>query len=72
MSMFDWQADPASSASSTSPDLRTVSRSFWIYWAVSIPLTIAIGLGWRLWWQFEQRKYDQQVTAAMEGLRSGD
>lgn len=73
MSMFNWQQnDPTPSPSnpaqiSPQPPSTVVSHTFWIYWAVSIPLTVAIGLGWRIWWQAEQRRYDQQIADAVEG-----
>jgi hypothetical protein len=63
--MFDWQPQNLSNTSASS---QTVSRSFWIYWAVAIPLTIVIGLAWRVWWLVEEQKYDRQVAEAMEGL----
>ena len=43
MSVFDWQG---SSAHAKSP---IVSHSFWIYWVITIPLTIMVMLGW-IWW----------------------
>jgi Mg2+ and Co2+ transporter CorA len=38
MSMFDWNAGAGSSA--------TVDRRFWIYWAVTLPLTVAVIVVW--------------------------
>jgi hypothetical protein len=67
--MFDWQPYNLSNTSTSS---QTVSRSFWIYWAIAIPLTVVIGLAWRLWWLVEERKYDRQVAEAMEGLDGVD
>ncbi|KAL8928730.1 MAG: hypothetical protein Q9208_001508 [Pyrenodesmia sp. 3 TL-2023] len=40
MSMFDWQAPEGSSV---------LSSLFWIYWAVTIPLTFVVFLVWRFW-----------------------
>ncbi|KZL63646.1 hypothetical protein CI238_11557 [Colletotrichum incanum] len=38
MSMFDWQA----SFSAAGDTERTIIPEFWIYWAVSVPLTLAV------------------------------
>jgi len=50
MSMFDWQA----STGSASGDSVVVVPDFWIYWVVSVPLTLAILAGWRLWLRREK------------------
>ena len=39
MSMFDWQANAES----------VLTSRFWIYWAVTIPLTLATICAWYLW-----------------------
>lgn len=56
ISMFDWGAGNTGS----------VSRSFWIYWVVTIPLTIVTLLGWGLWWQFEKKRFVQEVQEASQ------
>ncbi|KAK2028983.1 hypothetical protein LX32DRAFT_682801 [Colletotrichum zoysiae] len=54
MSMFDWQG-----SSSTAGDAdRTVVPEFWVYWAVSVPLTLAVVAGWRVWWHFQKGYYE--------------
>src|SRR5271154_793980 len=45
MSMFDW--NPGS-------DSKVMSHSIWVYWAVTIPLTLVVILIWIIWMQ---RKY---------------
>ena len=39
MSMFDWQAETES----------VIASRFWIYWVVTIPLTLATICAWYLW-----------------------
>lgn len=58
MSMFNWQG---SSGSDTNDSM--VVSTFWIYWAVSVPLTLVVLVGWRVWWyhqaKFYKRRYPQ-------------
>ncbi|KAK0637135.1 hypothetical protein B0T17DRAFT_99160 [Bombardia bombarda] len=54
MSMFNWQA---TSDSSMEGDARVVTPSFWIYWVVSIPLTLVTMLVWRVWWHRQKSFY---------------
>ncbi|WDK09178.1 hypothetical protein CGRA01v4_00456 [Colletotrichum graminicola] len=59
MSMFGWQG-----ASSTAGDTkRTVVPELWIYWAVSIPLTLVIVIGWRVWWHFQKSYYENKYSS---------
>lgn len=39
MPMFDWNASPS----------EAVSGHFWVYWAVTLPLTLAVIGVWLLW-----------------------
>jgi hypothetical protein len=59
MSMFNWQGK--------NPD-AVVSSKFWIYWAVTLPLTVIVALSWRLWWSWEKRHYDRDVLMEIEGI----
>lgn len=74
MSMFEWRASssdsPSSSTSSSSSN--TLSTSFWIYWATTIPLTIAVIIGWRLWWVHEDQAYSAQLAGEVDGLIAKD
>ncbi|KAJ8133190.1 hypothetical protein O1611_g430 [Lasiodiplodia mahajangana] len=58
MSMFDWQA------STGLPDSVVLVPDFWIFWVVSVPLTLAVLVGWRYWLRFEkntlQSEYNMQ------------
>lgn len=59
MSMFSW------SQSSSSDGTSVVSNKFWIYWAVTIPLTLATIIIWRLWWLWQERSYQKEVEEAV-------
>jgi hypothetical protein len=64
MSMFDWQNGAASSATATSDRSSSpghVSKWFWIYWVVSVPLTVLILLGWRLGYVRGKKAWGEQV-----------
>ncbi len=58
MSFFSWSS-PAS-ASGTS----TVSNKFWVYWVVTIPLTLFVIILWRVWWVWQERKYITELAVA--------
>jgi hypothetical protein len=47
------------SSSRASPDL-------WIYWAVTVPLTIVTIAGWAMWWKFEMSRFDGYVHVALQ------
>ena len=52
--------------SETQPGQREVSGKFWIYWAVTAPITVAVLIAWSLWQLSASRK------ARQNGLRIGD
>ncbi|KAK8102386.1 hypothetical protein PG984_015532 [Apiospora sp. TS-2023a] len=65
--MFDWGnntaatgADAASDGGTTTAALRA-SPSMWVYWAISVTLTILTFLAWFLWSRRENRKSDQRL-----------
>ena len=57
MSMFDWQADVSAQSSNSMEETTVVSRRFWIYWVISVPLTIVVLSIWRKWWHREKKHY---------------
>ncbi|KAI3323571.1 hypothetical protein HD806DRAFT_497218 [Xylariaceae sp. AK1471] len=57
MSMFDWQASTGSPGESV-----VLVPDFWIYWVISVPLTLAILAGWRVWWRFEKRALQSEYS----------
>jgi hypothetical protein len=52
--MFNWQA------SGEDADGVVVVPNFWIYWVVSVPLTVFIIVGWRVWWHFQKSYYESK------------
>lgn len=50
MSMFDWQAPEGGSV---------LSSLFWVYWAVTVPLTLAVFSVWRFWLH-QHKDHDKQ------------
>ncbi|KAI3558419.1 hypothetical protein CABS03_02421 [Colletotrichum abscissum] len=64
MSFFNWQA--SSSSGDDGGAEPTVVPQFWIYWAVSLPLTIAIVIGWRVWWHFQKAYYETKFLTPEE------
>ncbi|KAK0713442.1 hypothetical protein B0T26DRAFT_753549 [Lasiosphaeria miniovina] len=73
MSMFDWQAGSTSPSSPDGGGLDGyVVRAFWVYWAVSVPLTILVLVGWRVWWHHQRSQYARQYqhrTQTKEGSK---
>ncbi|KAJ0108741.1 hypothetical protein J7T55_011231 [Diaporthe amygdali] len=59
MSIFDWQ--PGSDDSSGGGD-AVVSWRFWIYWSITIPLTIGILVCWRAWWVGQDRYFRKHLS----------
>ncbi|KAK1463515.1 hypothetical protein CMEL01_13584 [Colletotrichum melonis] len=66
MSFFNWQA--SSSSGDDGGAEPTVAPQFWIYWAVSLPLTIAIVIGWRVWWHFQKAYYETKFLTPEEHI----
>lgn len=62
MGMFTWSS--GGTTSNTSNTL-SISRDFWIYWAVTVPLTIITLMGWAIWWKFEEYRYDRNIKQAV-------
>lgn len=56
MPLFDWNADTGDRPSS--------SPFQWIYWVITMPLTIALMVGWRVWWKVEDIKWDEELKQA--------
>ncbi|ETS79631.1 hypothetical protein PFICI_09484 [Pestalotiopsis fici W106-1] len=63
MSMFDW----SSSESTDSDSPQVVASTFWIYWAVSVPLTLLILVAFRLWWRRQKDRYAEMY--GMDNIR---
>lgn len=57
MTFFNW-GDPSKPA---------VTTSFWIYWAVDIPVTAVIVLIWYVWEKRREAKYDREDADLEKG-----
>lgn len=53
MPLFQWDVDAPSSI---------VSNRFWIYWAVTVPLTILTVVSWFLWTRMMSSRHRMQDT----------
>jgi len=73
MSMFDWQYSGNDSGSSGDSSGGggdgVVSKRFWIYWVIAVPLTLITVLGWGFWWRVEMRRFKQNFQAVMSDTR---
>lgn len=58
MNMFDWEA-------------FAVTSSFYVYWVVTVPLTIATIGGWAWWWSIEKKRFLQDVQQAETNAQPG-
>ena len=61
MPLFQWDAVG---------DSKVVSNRFWIYWAVTVPLTFLTLLFWLLWTKRQARMHRSTEKRAREELRS--
>lgn len=60
MSIFDWQ--PGSDGDSADGGDSVVSWRFWIYWSITVPLTIGILVCWRAWWVGQDRYFRKHLS----------
>ena len=58
MSMFNWQASGTD---------RVLSSRFWIYWAVTLPLTLLVFSVW-LFWLHQHKKHEPPKS--LDGIRN--
>ncbi|KAJ4347608.1 hypothetical protein N0V95_005254 [Ascochyta clinopodiicola] len=56
--MFDWGADDSDVVDAHS---LTVSRKMWIYWVITVPLTVLTLLLWMLWTRRETSRSSQRL-----------
>lgn len=68
MDMIKWYTADSRSDNVT----NTLGSHFWIYWVVTIPLTLLVVVGWRFWWSREKRVYDKAVADAIEKVERVD
>ena len=74
MSMFNWSSSKSSNTDGSAVgEDSSVSNKFWIYWAVTIPLTLLVMIIWRVWWLHQERVNDEAVNEAVNTMgREGD
>ncbi|KAF2264434.1 hypothetical protein CC78DRAFT_544193 [Lojkania enalia] len=65
MSMFQWLPDNEDSSSSndakqSGDDFKILSDWFWLYWAVTVPLTLIILVVWYIWYKWSNNKYKEK------------
>ncbi|ERF74519.1 hypothetical protein EPUS_03957 [Endocarpon pusillum Z07020] len=53
--MFHWQDDTSRLGRST------VSSQFWLYWVITVPLTLAVMTGWFCWYKYADRKRKKET-----------
>lgn len=56
INMFDW-----GDANGGETKSLTVSRSIWIYWAITVPLTVLTFLVWMFWSRSENNKTSERL-----------
>jgi hypothetical protein len=61
--MFNWHAADGSFSEAGS---SSVVKSFWVYWAVTVPLTVVVITIWRLWWSRERRQFEHEIDTAID------
>jgi len=66
--MFNWSVSKSLNASGSNDkeEEGLVSNKFWLYWAVTIPLTLLVIIVWRVWWLYQERVNNKAVNEAME------
>ncbi|RYP11392.1 hypothetical protein DL764_000046 [Monosporascus ibericus] len=75
--MFNWQhgtaSDPAVSEEDSPPAHSlpnpVIMPSFWVYWAVTIPLTLCIIALWRAWWVNQDRYFRRHLSMELSNER---
>ncbi|RSM12629.1 hypothetical protein CEP52_002344 [Fusarium oligoseptatum] len=51
MDLFDWSAEDGK---------RVINSRFWTYWAIALPLTLIVLIGWLSWLKMHQKNEDQK------------
>ncbi|RYP72767.1 hypothetical protein DL769_004383 [Monosporascus sp. CRB-8-3] len=72
--MFNWQrgtaGDPAASEDApASLPKPVIMPSFWVYWAVTTPLTLFIIMLWRAWWVNQDRYFRRHLSMELSNER---
>lgn len=65
MGIFNWQGDDDGtdgSGGGGGDDAAVVGYDFWVYWAITIPVTIIILVLWRAWWVGQDRYFRKHLS----------
>ena len=64
--MFDWHSsDDPPQSQSESPYQANVSSKFWVFWAITIPLTLFTLLCWYLWSRHANSKWSEELRTGL-------
>lgn len=66
-SMFSWNQ-----SSSVTDRSTLVSNKFWIYWAVTVPLTLSVMAIWRIWWKAQEIKNEEELEDTLEMIEGNE
>lgn len=69
MGIFDWQSGDESGVGDDSDKDPVVGYDFWVYWAITIPLTILILVLWRAWWVGQDRYFRKHLSKELSEER---
>jgi hypothetical protein len=82
MSMFDWlapsQSEPDAAGGRVAAAVardgegehdEILSKQFWVYWCISIPLTLFIIFAWRAWWVTQDRYFRRHLSKELSEER---
>lgn len=58
MGIFNWQGNDGTSDG----DEAVVGYDFWVYWAITLPVTIIILIAWRVWWVAQDRVFRSRLS----------
>ena len=47
---------------------KTISHLFWVYWAITVLLTILVAMGWQIWWNREKEYFDDDIKAEISAI----
>lgn len=66
MSMFDW-LPPSKEETAADGGLPSVSAKFYVYWCITVPLTVVVISGWFLWYRRADRAWQKETGYHLNG-----
>jgi hypothetical protein len=68
MSMFRWMPEDDNNDDTLQDknSSRVVSSWFWLYWAITVPLTIGILILWVIWFKRADRRYQERQDSELD------